>query len=241
MATFVLVHGAWHGAWCWKKPAAILRDHAETVYAIDLPGHGEHPADLSQVTMDDYVDAVVEALDGTDGNAILVGHSMGGLPITAAAERRPEKLALLVYLTAFLPESGQSLFDLEAKNPNPTVPPSIVPSDDGKTATVAGDKLVELFYHDCSTEDVEFAKANICPQPLQPLAAPIETTPERFGSVRRAYIECSEDRAISLALQRIMQDATPCALKASLPTSHSPFFSAPEQLADELLRLSRSA
>jgi len=238
MATFVLVHGAWHGAWCWKKTIENLKRNGQTALAFDLPGHGEDPASASEVTLNDYVDRIVGVLDSLSDKVILVGHSMGGIPVTAAAEERPDKLSLLVYVTAFLPAPGQGLLDIESMNPISTVPPSIIPSADEKTATIAEEKLAELFYHDCSDEDIAFAKAHVCPQPLQPLQAKVDSTPERFGSVPRAYIECTDDHAISLALQRLMQEATPCAFTASLPTSHSPFLSAPERLAAELVNLS---
>ena len=237
MSTFVLVHGAWHGAWCWHKLTPELEALGHTVHAFDLPGHGEASSRSSRVRLKDYVAKILGVLDGIEERVVLVGHSMGGMPISAVAERCPERIDALVYLTAFLPRSGESLFDIEGRNPHPTVPPSIVPADDELTATVREDKIEELFYHDCSEEDIAFARRHLTPQALAPLNASVEISEEKYGRVRRAYIRCSEDRAISLEFQQHMIDLSPCQEVMTLHTSHSPFFSAPRKLAEVLSRL----
>jgi len=97
-----------------------------------------------------------------------------------------------------------------------------------------------VFYTNCSDEDVAFAIPRLRPQAYSVQRAVLTLTPERFGRVPRVYIECLEDNAISLGLQRDMVEKSPCREVISLPTDHSPFFSAPGLLADALVRLART-
>ena len=122
---------------------------------------------------------------------------MGGMAITAAAEQRPEKIKTLVYLTAFLPRNGESLFAIEERNPRPSVPENLVPAVNGKTATLNPERVVDLFYHDCSGPDITYATEHLTPQPLELLSTPVKITEAGFGSVPRIYVECTDDRAIS--------------------------------------------
>jgi pimeloyl-ACP methyl ester carboxylesterase len=180
---------------------------------------------------------VVAELDASEDPVLLVGHSMGGVVITAAAEQRPHKIERLVYLAAFLPRNRESLTELEERNPNPTAPPNMVPSADQKTATLKDGSVVELFFHDCSPADQAYAKSRLCPQALEPLTRKVRISEANYGRIPRAYIACTEDKAISLGLQRDMIDASPCDKVISLPASHSPFFSMPKDLAAALAAL----
>lgn len=114
MATFVLVHGGWHGGWCWRKVAPLLRDAGHEVYAPTLTGLGERAHLLSPaVDLETHIRDVVGVVTYEDlEEVVLVGHSYGGMVITGAAERIAERLAHLVYLDAFVPDDGQRLIDL---------------------------------------------------------------------------------------------------------------------------------
>ena len=237
MTTFVLVHGAWHGAWCWHKLVPELEALGHHAVTFDLPGHGNDTTPRRQVTLDSYSNCIVRVLDSIEGKVILLGHSMGGMAITAAAEQRPEKIKTLVYLTAFLPRNGESLFAIEERNPRPSVPENLVPAVNGKTATLNPERVVDLFYHDCSGPDITYATEHLTPQPLELLSTPVKITEAGFGSVPRIYVECTDDRAISIELQRDMIAASPCVEVISLHSSHSPFFSMPKELALALARL----
>ncbi len=111
MSTFVLIHGAAHGGWCWYKVVPLLEKHGHTVLAPDLPGHGKDKTPVADVTLQLYVDSVCKLLDAQREPVILVGHSMGGGIITQVAEERPERIKWLVYLAAALPRNGQSMFE----------------------------------------------------------------------------------------------------------------------------------
>ena len=231
MSTYVLVHGAWHGAWCWNKLVPELEALGHNAVTFDLPGHGDDPTPRRTVTLDSYAAAITRVLDSCDEKVFLTGHSMGGMAITAAAEQRPEKIRTLVYIAAFLPGNGESLFAIEERNPRPSVPDSLVPAANGKTATLPPERIVDLFYHDCSEEDIAYNLEHLTPQPLELLKTPLTVTQERFGTIPRVYIECTDDHAISIELQRDMIEASPCTKVISMKSSHSPFLSKPRELA----------
>ncbi len=237
MSTFVLVHGAWHGGWCWYKVAALLRQKGHTVLAPDLPGHGRDQTPINQVSMGSYAQRVADVMRSVGEPVILVGHSMGGFVISAAAEQQPQTVAKLVYLAAFLLDDGQTFGDAAARDSGSTVSSGLVPSADGASLTVAPDRLKEIFYGDCSDEDVTLAQLALGPESGAALGAQMHVTAQRWGRIPRVYIECTKDRAVSIASQRAMVERLPCEKVITLETDHSPFFSAPEQLAQHLSSL----
>lgn len=237
MATYVLIHGAWHGAWCWNNVVPRLEKQGHRVLAPDLPGHGRDKTPIPQVSLQAYADRACEVLDAQSEPVVLVGHSMGGLVITQAAEQRPQKIKTLVYLTAFLLRDGESLLEVAEGDTEAQVLPNLIMAPDETYATVREDALKEVFYGDCSDEDVARARSLLVPQATAVFATPVHTTAENFGRIPRVYIECLLDRAISPAVQKKMHTALPCQKVISMETSHSPFFSAPEALAAHLATL----
>jgi pimeloyl-ACP methyl ester carboxylesterase len=207
------------------------------VLAPDLPGHGDDGMPTNEVTLDRYVERVRMMLDEAGQPAILLGHSMGGVVISQAAERFPEQVKRLVYLTAFIPSNGETLLQLAESDPSGKVLPNLEFAEDGASATVREDMIKTAFYHDCDDADVERAKKLLVPQAAAPFATPVETSEANWGRLPRAYIECTEDQAIPIALQRRMLKTHPCDPVFTMETSHSPFFSAPEKLAEHLLSL----
>ena len=159
------------------------------------------------------------------------------MAITAAAEKAPERIKTLVYVTAFLPRDGEALLAIEDRNPKVVVPKSLIFDAEGISGTVMPDKVREVFYHDCSDADVAYANARLRPQALAPLATPVKLSAERFGRVPRVYVECTDDRAICIEMQRDMIEKSPPVNVRSLPASHSPFFSMPDKLAAALADL----
>jgi pimeloyl-ACP methyl ester carboxylesterase len=278
---FVLVHGAWHGAWTYEKviPELVALGHA--AIAQDLPAHGIHarnpesftnrpldpasfatePSKVASTTLDDYVNAVVQSIDAMTGlghsKVILVGHSMGGVPITAVAERIPEKIAHLVYLTAFMPASGVPgvAYISAPENEGEMVGPQLMADPmqigalriDHRSANPDYRQNSKLaFYADVSQESFDAIAHLLTPDvPVQPFATPIATTPERWGSIQRHYIKCLQDRAIRPGLQqRFINEAN--AFVADRPThvhaldsSHSPFMSQPKALAVLLAKIAK--
>lgn len=237
MAAYVLIHGAWHGSWCWDKVVRLLNGKGHKVEAPDLPGHGKDKTPIREVSLQAYVDRVCKVLDGQPEPVILVGHSMGGVVISQAAEYRPEKIKTLVYLTAFLLQNGEFLLQVAGGDTEALVLPNLVMSEDQSFATIKEEAIQQIVYGDCSDEDVKWAKSLLVPQAAAPLATPINITEKNFGRIPRVYIECLQDKAISPFIQKKMYTTLPCRSVITMDTSHSPFFSAPEALADHLVSL----
>jgi pimeloyl-ACP methyl ester carboxylesterase len=242
MATFVLVHGAGHGAWCWFKLVPELEALGHRAVALDLPALGDDTTPISEVTYEGSIDRVVDAVSGEGEPVILVGHSLGGVSISATAERIPDQIQLLVYLTAFLPQDGDSVTAIYESPDWPAETARISPivSADGLSVSHTPEGASERFYHDCSVEDVAYAVARLKPQPLVMRHTPVRVSPERFGRVARAYIHCLDDHAAPIERQRRMVARSPCQSVASLPTGHSPFLSAPVELAKVLSEMAAS-
>lgn len=235
MSVFILVHGAWHGAWCWRKLVPLLEREGHRVIAPDLPGLGEDRTPLSLVTLETWTRHICRILDEQDLPSVLVGHSRGGIVISQAAEYRPRRVKALVYLSAFLLQDGQRLMDIETTGS--LLLPLIVPGGDGISVTLKEEGIREALYADCAEEDVARAKRLIRDEPSALLETPLALTEECYGSVPRVYIECLKDRAIPLAAQRRMQGLVPCRTVITMNTGHSPFFSAAGELAAHLMSL----
>jgi pimeloyl-ACP methyl ester carboxylesterase len=234
VSIYLLVHGSWHGAWCWKKVIPLLRQRRHQVLALDLPGHGEDHTRASEITLQTYVDGVRGLAEAQAEPVVLVGHSMAGIVITQTAERSSAAIQRLVYLTAILPRDGESPLELAQDNRESLLPPSLIFDEPTGTVRVKDEAIQEIFYGDCTEEDVRFARERLVPEPIAPLATPIHITRENFGRIPRTYIECLQDRNLSPAFQKRMYEASPCKKVFSMDTSHSPFFSRPQELVEHL-------
>jgi len=208
-----------------------------TAVAPDLPGHGRDKTPLASVTMQAYVNRVCEVIEAQRESVILVGHSMGGGPITQAAEELPDRIKLLVYLTAVLPRNGETQAGITQQDAGSLALANFVMSDDGSFATFRESRLKEILYGDCSNEDIALARLSLTPQVIAPLVSPVHISAERFGRVPRVFIECRRDCALTPAHAKTLYTLTPCQQIISLDTSHSPFFSAPKVLARHLVQL----
>lgn len=239
MAIFVLIHGAWHGAWCWHKIVPALELAGHDVIAPDLAALGVNKTAAARVTLQRWVTDVCAILDRQDEPVILVGHSRGGIVISQVAETRPAKIRSLVYLTAFLVPSGQTLLDMTTQGHD--VAQRIMRFDPEQHSVSLDPAAVKsVFYGYCSDEDVALARSLLVPEPAAPLSTPLQLTEQRFGSLPRVYIECLRDEAIALDLQRRMQAELPCSRVQSIDTDHSPFFSRPAELARQLMQIAEA-
>lgn len=235
MSSYVLVHGAWHGAWCWDKVVPLLEAEGHSAVAVDLPGHDVKPSDASGMTLRAYGRAVADAVEAAGEHVILVGHSMGGMAITQAAEYAPVHIGALVYVCAFLPGPGDSLMTLADNDPEAQVLPNLQVDERAGLCEVAPEARVTCFYEECDPAEAAAASARLVPESLAAFSTPAAITEARAGSVRRIYVECVRDRAISIAKQREMLAAPPCERVETMDTDHSPFLSRPDELAAHLL------
>ncbi len=237
MSTYILVHGSWHGAWCWYKVIPLLEKAGHRAIALDLPGHGRDWTPASAVTMQSYVDAVCKVLDAQAEPVILVGHSRGGIVVSQTAEHRPEKIKMLVYLTAYLIPDGEAMLPTALSDTESLIGPNLVLDEEQGWHMLKAEAFRDALYGDCSDEDVALASALLTPEPNAPVATPLQTSAENLGRIPSVYIECLQDRGVSPSLQKKMYTAAACQSVLSLDTGHSPFLSAPEALVSHLIAL----
>ena len=237
MGRFVLVHGGFVGGWCWEKLVPLLEEAGHDVEAPDLPGSGDDNTPIPEVSLQAYADRISEVLDAQPEPVVLVGQSSGGVAVSQAAEQRPDKIHMLVYVGAYLLRDGETLLSAGENDTESLVLANLVMSEDGSSATIREDAIREGLLADCSDEDVERAKARFEPGALAPIATPVSLSEENYGRIPRVYIETLEDRAISPWLQKEMYERVPCQKVISMDTGHWPFYSAPEELAGHLTSL----
>jgi pimeloyl-ACP methyl ester carboxylesterase len=228
MAKFVLVHGSWQGAWVWGEIVPGLRASGHQAVAIDLPGHGADLTPVESITLQDYVDRVVEAVETSPQAAILVGHSMGGL-VSQVAEAIPDRLSGLIYIAALVPPDGASMMQFVHQFDAEYIAQFLWAAD-GRTARISPEGARRFLYTYCPTAFVDAVLPLFTAEPVAPFEALLHLTASNFGRVRRYYIECLRDQVVPIALQRAMRLATSFDEVYSLDTDHSPFFSTPDAL-----------
>ena len=187
------------------------------------------------MTLGAYVKAVTDVLDVQRDPVILVGHSLGGIVISQAAENRPDKVKSLVYLCAFLLPSGGSFMKATEGVKGSMVLDNLVMAEDKTYVTVKEEVIHACFAHDVPEDAFARAKPMIVPEPTAPLGTPLSITQERWGRIPRYYVECLADKAIPPTVQKAMYTSIPVQKVFSMDTSHAPNLSAPQKLAEHLL------
>jgi pimeloyl-ACP methyl ester carboxylesterase len=235
--TVVLVHGAWHGAWCWEPILGRLHAAGVPALAVDLPGHGADRGPFGDLHGD--ADRVRQVLDAIDPPVLLVGHSYGGAVITEAGDH--PAVAHLVYLCALTLDAGETCGSAAADEAaaagithtgRPDLADGIIAGEDGLVSldpTVAAACL----YNHCDAETVGWAVARLGPHPFVTLEEP----PSRVAwrAKPSTYVVCADDLAVHPDLQRIM--AKRCTNSVEWDSDHSPFLSHPDHLAPFLVSL----
>jgi pimeloyl-ACP methyl ester carboxylesterase len=228
MSTFALVHGAWHGSWCWEHLTPELQAMGHRVIAMDLP------IDDSSASFDDYADVVCAAVAGAAGeDLILVGHSLAGQTVSLVAARRP--LRRLVYLCAMPPIPGTHFIQQIVDEPDmlhPDYTQALARDSEGRFAWI--DKQMAHFhlYGDCDEPTTSAAFARLRPQATRPYRQPCSLT--AMPAVESTYVVCDEDRIVMPEWSRRIAHEWLNAELIEMPGSHSPFLSRPEDLAEVL-------
>jgi pimeloyl-ACP methyl ester carboxylesterase len=228
VTTFGLVHGAYHGAWCWRELSPLLRARGHRVVAVDLPN--EDP-DAGAAT---YARTIVDQL-GDEQQVVLVGHSLAGLTLPVVATLRP--VGHLVYLCALLPSPGRSFDAVQATEPvytSYTATVDGVANADG-SASCPAERAIELFYHDCPPALATWAAGQLrrqhwrVVQEVSPLAA--------RGTTASSAIVCTGDRVVDLDWARMAAHRELGVAPIELPGGHSPFLAQPGRLAQVLCEI----
>lgn len=224
-ATYILVHGGWSGAWCWRDVGRELTRRELPWTALDLPSstHGAHP----NTYLADDAREVIEVAK-LDGPVVLVGHSYGGAVITEAAERIPN-LERLVYVAALVPVLGQSASEAKAEVDVMTRLDDAIERH--------GDYLIldpvlahAALYQDCKEKDAAWAVSQLTPQTVASFRSPRDAFDVDVAS---RYILCTDDNALDPTLQKVMSQR--CSEVVTLESDHSPFLSRPVTLTDLLV------
>nr|XP_043638723.1 salicylic acid-binding protein 2-like [Erigeron canadensis] len=251
---FVLVHGACHGAWCWYKLIPLLEASGHRVSAFDLSAAGTNTKEIQQViTFADYTAPLLEFMAAIppEEKVVLVGHSVGGLSIAIAMEMFPTKISLAVFVTAFMPDTVNRpsyVFDQwYASIPKEDwLDTSFLPytndQNESDIKLLFGQKFFLNMYQLGSDQDRELVKILARPIPLflndLPKAQPF--TEEAYGSVKRAFIICDEDKTIKEEFQRWMIKNNPVTeMKELKGVDHMPMISDPKELSTSLINIAR--
>ncbi|MDB6089263.1 MAG: uncharacterized protein JWN85_2047 [Gammaproteobacteria bacterium] len=221
MPTILLVHGAWHGSWCWQRVTPLLERRGLAVRTVDLPSVGAKPGVVADLSAD--AAAVEAVIDDIAGPVLLCGHSYGGMVISHVV---PKNVARLVYLCAFMPAEGESLLSIGG----------------GRNASwiqeLESDLLLPdpaqadaVFYADCDLASQQWARSRLRPQAAATVREPVPRP--AWLHIPSTYIVCVNDMALPADLQRNV--FAPRATEVlELQASHSPFLSQPAALADLL-------
>jgi pimeloyl-ACP methyl ester carboxylesterase len=229
MATFVLVHGAWHGGWCWKRVAELLAAKRHTVLAPTLTGLCERSHLLNpDIDLDTHILDIVNEIKWKElRDVILIGHSYGGMVVSGVVEKMEKSIAALVMLDTFLPANGQSYFDID-----PYKERIRAAADEGFTAMPP--LPAEMF--GVNEKDRAWVSALLTPHPIKCFMGPVALTGARERIPRKAYVRATGypnagfDAGLSEARKKGWDTH-------EVPSGHDAMIDAPTQLAEILDRL----
>ncbi len=235
--TFVLVHGAWQGTYVWQFVKDGLEKLGQKVIVVELPAHGNDTTPAANASIDIYRDKVIAAINTANTKVVLVGHSMGGMVVSAVAESIPNKIEKLVYVAAFVPASGQRLVDLAGQDAQSQLGPSLIPSADHLTLDITPANRIAIFCQDGSATVKQLLNDKFRVEPAIPFGMPVTITAAAFGKVDKYYIHTAADQAIGINLQKQMVLAAEITKVYSLNSGHSPFLSVPDSSTNILMTI----
>ena len=241
MANYVLVHGAWHGGWCYRDTASALRNAGHTVFTPTNTGVGEraHQADQS-ITLETHVRDVLGCIEAEElDDVILCGHSYGGMLITQLADRIPEKIKTLVYLDAFVPEHGDSLIDLLSKALEPDVAQQFIVGFRGDGLESNGGMMqpipAEVF--GILEKNRPWVERRCVAQALATFEMPVLINPKSTESIPKVFILADNWDPSPFRYFAEKYSTHPSWRVTRMPSSHDVMVDMPEELARELMKL----
>jgi pimeloyl-ACP methyl ester carboxylesterase len=195
MTTFVLVHGAWHGGWCWRKVAQTLVAKGHAVFAPTLTGLGDRAHLLSRDTsLEMHVRDILAALEAEDlKDVVLVGHSYGGIVVSAVADRGLQRVARLVYLDAVVARNGECMFDRSPAQVRTHFEAHAQQGGEGWCVPVSA--LSPQFLGLKDEADIRWVMPRLTPHPIRTFSEPVRLSAS-FPQMPRTYINCIGDKQI---------------------------------------------
>lgn len=238
--TFLLIHGAWEGAWSWKETIKYLEKSGHTVIAIDLPGHGNDKTSISEITLQLYADKVKAELNNIGAPVILVAHSFGGFVISQVAEEVPEKIEKMVFIASAVPYDGKTAVEVFTEDEESEFLENLIFSEDKSSVSMSKETIKNIVFTGATEAQMEVVLPQLVNQASKPFFEQVITTQENFGNVPKAYIETTLDRVISLKAQRHVQKIVGIEEVVTLEYGHVPLETAPNKLADALEKVATS-
>jgi pimeloyl-ACP methyl ester carboxylesterase len=233
--TFVLLHGSWHGGWAWEPTAWCLREFGHDAYAPTYPGH-QLGASRAGVRHQDYVRSVVDFVEGHDlRDVVLVGHSFGGSVVSRVSQEIPDRLARLVFHTAFVVEDGASVNDNFPEDQTTAFAAAAATSPDN-TVACAWEVFRDLFIQDASPEAARTVWERLVPQPFSPWEEELDLTEFHRGALPRSFIAVADDLALPPGTWHPHMSSRLGAFKlVEMGGSHEVMFTRPAELARALV------
>ncbi len=193
---FVLVHGAWHGAFCWAAVINELGKHGDHTYAVDLPGNNGNPFERARVTLQVYIDSVVKFIEDRQlNNVVLAGHSMAGLLMPGVVAKLPDRIKRVVFVTAMVAEDGKAIFDPNDQGTAPLIQLANSRYDKSLAIEPMIEAFRNFFMQDAKKEMQDWVLSTLCPQPIQPFLDPVDMKSFHATNVPQSYLVCDDDLA----------------------------------------------
>lgn len=232
--TFVLVHGAWHGGWCWSKVAQALRAQGHSVYTPTLTGLGERRHLLSpQINLDTHIQDITLLIENEElSDVVLVGHSYAGIVISGVADRMPAPLSHLVYLDALLLENGKSIFSSFSKEVVAQRLKAIRETGAGVAAVAAFPPSAFGVHH---PDDAAWVARRLTPQPIGTYLQPLILEAPVGNGVAKTYIDCVREPMANLAAGKARVRGDAGWRMQTLDTGHDAMITAPAELTRLLI------
>lgn len=233
--TYVLVHGAWHGGWCWRRVADRLRDAGHSVFTPTQTGLGERKHLLTaSVTPETFILDVLNVVEMEDLNdTILVGHSFGGLPISGVADRAPQRLRRLVYLDAGLPENGKCAFDRAA----PEVRAARLEAARAFSGGLSMPPPQATAFGVTDPNDAAWLERHLTPHPVATYTTPVTFAHPLGNGVPATYIRCTDPGYSNTLSSAQFAKSRADWQYLEIATGHDAMVSAPAELTEMLLAL----
>jgi pimeloyl-ACP methyl ester carboxylesterase len=230
--TFVLVHGAWHGGWCWRRVAGLLDQRGHRVFTPTLTGLGERSHLLrGGVNMDTHIADIVNLVKWENlGAIVLVGHSYGGFPVSGAIEHIFDRVASVVFLDAFVPEDGQKSLDVASDFSRKATLEAIAKGEISRPAPAAKTFGV-------NERDLAWVDSKLTPQPVGVALQPIKLTGKREAVPKKTYVRAPQYPQPAFDAYYQAKKADPAWRTYEVPCGHDVMIDMPERLVEILLEV----